>query len=77
MVLLLAVCRGYVGPGGISEDSKYFNCTGGIAKYIDLAVLGKERIYQHGTCMVCVVQYMVVLTYTLYHLCGTVYGSIP
>ncbi|XP_067928536.1 heparan-alpha-glucosaminide N-acetyltransferase-like [Watersipora subatra] len=41
---------GYIGPGGISKEGEYFNCTGGIAKYIDTAVFGKRHIYQHGTC---------------------------
>ncbi|KAF6041485.1 hypothetical protein EB796_000210 [Bugula neritina] len=41
---------GYIGPGGISEEGKYFNCTGGIAKYIDLKVFTQNHIYQYGTC---------------------------
>ncbi|KAF6019869.1 HGSNAT [Bugula neritina] len=41
---------GYIGPGGISEEGKHFNCTGGIAKYIDLKVFTQNHIYQYGTC---------------------------
>lgn len=41
-----------MGPGGISEDAHYYNCTGGIHKYIDVKVFGENHIYQHGTCKV-------------------------
>lgn len=41
--------RGYTGPGGLSEDSRYENCTGGAAGYIDVMVLGKHHIYQYPT----------------------------
>ncbi|XP_025093350.1 heparan-alpha-glucosaminide N-acetyltransferase-like isoform X1 [Pomacea canaliculata] len=40
---------GYTGPGGLSEDSRYENCTGGAAGYIDVMVLGKHHIYQYPT----------------------------
>lgn len=49
---MFSLCRGYIGPGGISDDGQYFNCTGGIAKYIDLKLFGANHIYQHGTCKV-------------------------
>ena len=42
--------RGYNGPGGISEDSAYFNCTGGIHRSIDITVFGYNQIYHHPTC---------------------------
>lgn len=41
--------RGYVGPGGLHEHGKYFNCTGGVAGYIDRAVFG-EHMYHHASC---------------------------
>ena len=54
--LLLTFClpvpgcpTGYIGPGGLSDHGKYFNCTGGAARYIDYEVLGVSHIYQHGT----------------------------
>lgn len=40
---------GYLGPGGISENGLYFNCTGGAAQYVDRLVLGENHIYQHPT----------------------------
>nr|XP_034993998.1 heparan-alpha-glucosaminide N-acetyltransferase-like isoform X2 [Zootoca vivipara] len=42
--------RGYLGPGGIGDDGKYPNCTGGAAGYIDKLVLGEEHIYHYPTC---------------------------
>lgn len=40
---------GYLGPGGISENGIYFNCSGGAAQYVDRLVLGENHIYQHPT----------------------------
>ena len=37
---------GYIGPGGVSNFSRQFNCTGGAAGYIDRMLLGRH-IYQH------------------------------
>lgn len=36
---------GYLGPGGIHEDGKHFNCTGGATGYIDRTVLTVKHIY--------------------------------
>lgn len=41
--------KGYIGPGGLHDHGKYFNCTGGVAGYIDRAVFG-EHMYKHPTC---------------------------
>lgn len=41
--------KGYIGPGGLHDGGKHFNCTGGIAGYIDRAVFG-DHIYKHPTC---------------------------
>lgn len=38
--------RGYVGPGGLSEEGKYSNCSGGAAQYIDRIVLTHNHMYQ-------------------------------
>ncbi|EDO47163.1 predicted protein, partial [Nematostella vectensis] len=40
--------RGYTGPGGISDNSSAFNCTGGMASHVDSWLLGKH-VYQRGT----------------------------
>ncbi|KAL3832711.1 hypothetical protein ACJMK2_024328, partial [Sinanodonta woodiana] len=40
---------GYIGPGGLSEGGKYYNCTGGAAQYIDVTILGPNHIYQNPT----------------------------
>ncbi|XP_054840185.1 heparan-alpha-glucosaminide N-acetyltransferase-like [Eublepharis macularius] len=53
LTLLLPVpgCpRGYLGPGGIGDDGKYPNCTGGAAGYIDKWLLGENHIYRSPTC---------------------------
>lgn len=44
--------RGYLGPGGLHEDKKYENCTGGAAGYIDREVFGNDHIYNSPTCKV-------------------------
>ncbi|XP_075216758.1 heparan-alpha-glucosaminide N-acetyltransferase [Lycorma delicatula] len=40
---------GYLGPGGIQDDGKYSNCTGGMAGYIDELILGRNHVFQHPT----------------------------
>ncbi|XP_078055398.1 heparan-alpha-glucosaminide N-acetyltransferase [Mustelus asterias] len=42
--------RGYLGAGGIGEDGKFPNCTGGAAAYIDKWLLGVGHIYSQPTC---------------------------
>ena len=41
--------KGYLGPGGLHESSKYFNCTGGAAAYIDKQFFGSSHIYDEPT----------------------------
>lgn len=41
--------KGYLGPGGLDDGEKYFNCTGGVAGYIDRAVFG-NHMYKHAAC---------------------------
>ncbi|CAM4757962.1 unnamed protein product [Rotaria magnacalcarata] len=41
---------GYLGPGGLHENGKYENCTGGITGYIDRIVFTNEHLYQYPTC---------------------------
>lgn len=36
--------------GGLHENGKYENCTGGITGYIDRVVFTNEHLYQHPTC---------------------------
>lgn len=38
---------GYIGPGGLHENSQYYNCTGGAARWIDLKFFGWAHIF-HG-----------------------------
>ncbi|XP_063419703.1 heparan-alpha-glucosaminide N-acetyltransferase-like [Mytilus trossulus] len=40
---------GYIGPGGLHDGGKHYNCTGGAAQYIDVLVLGKNHIYGNPT----------------------------
>ena len=39
--------RGYTGPGGIGDQGKYPQCTGGAHKVIDDAIWGERHIYHH------------------------------
>ncbi|GCB64323.1 hypothetical protein scyTo_0004584 [Scyliorhinus torazame] len=41
---------GYLGAGGIGDDGKFPNCTGGAAGYIDKWLLGANHIYGYPTC---------------------------
>ena len=45
-------CRGYLGPGGISNGGQYYNCTGGAAGAIDRWLLGNNHIYSSPTAKV-------------------------
>ena len=45
----MSLCRGYLGPGGISESSAYENCTGGAARVVDYWILGEEHLYPRST----------------------------
>ena len=38
--------KGYQGPGGLEDHSRFFNCTGGAANYLDRLVLGSAHMYQ-------------------------------
>ena len=40
---------GYLGPGGVHENSQYWNCTGGAAGYIDIKFFGEDHIYDDPT----------------------------
>lgn len=42
--------KGYLGPGGLAEHGKYFNCTGGAAGYIDAVLLTNKHTYGNPTC---------------------------
>lgn len=41
--------RGYLGPGGKSDNAANPHCIGGAAGYVDMLVLGESHIYQHPT----------------------------
>ena len=36
--------RGYLGPGGLSENASYINCVGGAAGKLDKLILGEDHI---------------------------------
>lgn len=38
-----------LGPGGLDDHGKYFNCTGGVTGFIDRSVFG-NHIYSHPAC---------------------------
>lgn len=40
---------GYVGPGGLDNHGKYYNCTGGAAGYIDTKIIGNAHLYNRPT----------------------------
>ena len=40
---------GYLGPGGLHDSSKYWNCTGGAAAWIDRKFFGYNHIYDGPT----------------------------
>lgn len=42
---------GYHGPGGISEESEYYDCTGGIHRYLDYKIFSYPLLYHHPTCL--------------------------
>lgn len=41
--------KGYQGPGGLEEQGKFFNCTGGAANFLDRAIFGTDHIYKRPT----------------------------
>lgn len=41
---------GYTGPGGLHMHSKYKNCTGGAARYIDALVFGAKHLRREPHC---------------------------
>lgn len=43
--------RGYMGPGGLEDQSKYTKCTGGVAGYFDILVLGRSHVFQWPTTL--------------------------
>jgi heparan-alpha-glucosaminide N-acetyltransferase len=40
---------GYLGPGGLDEFGKYYNCTAGFSGYVDRVILGNGRLYAYPT----------------------------
>jgi heparan-alpha-glucosaminide N-acetyltransferase len=40
---------GYIGPGGLHNNSTHFNCTGGATGYIDQILFGKTHLYNWPT----------------------------
>lgn len=42
---------GYLGPGGLADNGKYVNCTGGAAGYLDRLIFG-SHMYKRPSCYV-------------------------
>jgi heparan-alpha-glucosaminide N-acetyltransferase len=42
----------YLGPGGLENGGKYFNCTGGATGYIDKIIMGESHLYIYPTQVV-------------------------
>ncbi|CAK9831846.1 Heparan-alpha-glucosaminide N-acetyltransferase [Anthophora retusa] len=40
---------GYLGPGGLHDDAKYFDCVGGAAGYIDRVILKENHLHHSAT----------------------------
>lgn len=40
--------KGYQGPGGLHDDHRYENCTGGAANYLDRVIFGDDHVYQNA-----------------------------
>ncbi|XP_076440485.1 heparan-alpha-glucosaminide N-acetyltransferase-like isoform X2 [Babylonia areolata] len=60
--------RGYLGAGGMAEQGRHLNCTGGAAGYIDRQVFGRSHLDQHPSCLEI---YQTVVPYDPEGLLGT------
>lgn len=43
------ILSGYLGPGGLHDDAKYFDCVGGAAGYIDRVILKEAHLHHSAT----------------------------
>ena len=43
------ILSGYLGPGGLHDDAKYFDCVGGAAGYIDRMILKEAHLHYSAT----------------------------
>lgn len=41
--------RGYMGPGGLEQNGQYYNCTGGVAGFLDKKIIGESHLYKKPT----------------------------
>ncbi|RUS72739.1 hypothetical protein EGW08_019506 [Elysia chlorotica] len=48
-VYLFLTPQGYLGPGGLEQGAKYYNCVGGASGYIDRTFFGSNHIYASPT----------------------------
>lgn len=46
---LFLLASGYLGPGGLHDDAKYFDCVGGAAGYIDRIILKEPHLHHSAT----------------------------
>jgi len=42
--------RGYIGPGGVSDQGRYYSCTGAASTYVDRWMFGDAHFYSDPTC---------------------------
>jgi len=42
--------RAYFGPGGLGDNGKYADCTGGAHRIVDMAIFGESHFYGSPTC---------------------------
>ena len=47
---LTRTSRCYLSQGGLHENGKYANCTGGITGYIDRLIFSERHLYKYPTC---------------------------
>ncbi len=50
LILVQIMRKRYFVLGGLHENGKYENCTGGITGYIDRIILTDKHLYQYPTC---------------------------
>lgn len=43
------IVSGYLGPGGLHDDGKHYDCAGGAAGYIDRTVLKEPHLHHSAT----------------------------
>ena len=68
-------CSGYLGPGGLHDNSSHWNCSGGAAGLIDRAVFGQQHLYQHPTFQVHLTQLLTPAPLPTSHIPGAPHST--